>query len=219
MSKPRYKKGKPLRRTDFKSQKPVILIVCEGKKTEPNYLTSIKQEWRLTSMDIEIVGGDECGTDPKGIVDFAKSRARQLRTNKREIKNENVWCVFDRDQHLTCDAAIIMANDNGFGVAFSNPCIELWYLLHFQDQTAYLERDAAKRELKNHMPDYEKSMAGIFRELESGLIGAELRANNLRIRHVGNGYPENHNPSTSVDKLIKHLRNIREADTTENGCS
>lgn len=209
----------------FKDQKPVFLIVCEGEKTEMYYFESLKQEWRLTSVDIRIDGPKESGkTDPKGIVGYAKEQMIEINSGNEEIENKNVWCVFDRDAHLNHENAFKMAKDNGFGVAFSNPCFELWYLLHFKEQTAHIERNVAKRDLKiefsnKSMPKYEKNMEGVFKLLESKLEDAESRAKRLRKKHKGDGNPETHNPSTSVDKLISHLRKIREKDKKTKGCS
>jgi hypothetical protein len=127
------------------------------------------------------------------------------------VKKEDVWCVFDRDQHPSFDDAIKMAKDNGFGAAFSNPSFELWYLLHFHNQTAHIERDDVTRILKdkNHIPGYEKNMTGLFRSLLSTLPNAEEHASNLRTKHEGDGNPPTHNPSTGVDILVRHLHNIK----------
>jgi hypothetical protein len=202
-------KGKLGRRVAFKELKPVVLIVCEGRETEPNYFNDLKRVWDLTTVDVEVVGSNVCGTTaPKGIVDYAKCRFQELRKERRDVKKEDVWCVFDRDQHPSFDEAIKKAKDNGFGAAFSNPSFELWYLLHFQSQTAHIERDDVTKLLKTHIPGYEKYMTGLFRSFLSKLPGAEEHAANLRIKHEGDGNPPMHNPSTGVDRLVGHLRKI-----------
>lgn len=211
----------------IKEQKQFFLIVCEGKKTEKYYFESLKREWQFTSVEIRIKGPRESGhTDPKGIVDFAKEQMIEINNENKdeEIENKNVWCVFDRDAHLNHENAIKMAKDNGFGVAFSNPCFELWYLLHFREQTAHIERSVAKKELRiefknRNMPKYEKNMDGVFKLLEDSIAVAESMAKKLRKKHKGDGNPDTHNPSTSVDKLVGHLRTIREKDKKTEGCT
>ena len=54
--------------------------------------------------------------------------------------------MFDRDVHHKYADAIKMANDNGFRLAISNPCLELWFLLHFHDQTAWIHRDDVQQQ-------------------------------------------------------------------------
>lgn len=41
--------------------------------------------------------------------------------------------------------AIEQARQNGIWLAISNPCFELWLVLHFQDQSAWLDSDGACR--------------------------------------------------------------------------
>lgn len=41
--------------------------------------------------------------------------------------------------------AIELARRNEINVVASNPCIELWFILHHEDQTAHIEREAAQR--------------------------------------------------------------------------
>ena len=57
-----------------KSREPydVVLIVCEGAKTEPSYFTALKKELRLSSTNIHICG-KECGSAPINVVDYLDS--------------------------------------------------------------------------------------------------------------------------------------------------
>ena len=52
--------------------------------------------------------------------------------------------MFDVDEHPDVDAAIRDAAQVNIGIAVSNPCVELWFLLHWRDQTAHLDRHAAQ---------------------------------------------------------------------------
>jgi hypothetical protein len=49
-----------------------VLIVCEGKKTEPYYFGGLRLHYRLSSANIEITPAN--GTDPMSIVSFAEAR-------------------------------------------------------------------------------------------------------------------------------------------------
>jgi hypothetical protein len=50
---------------------------------------------------------------------------------------DEVWCVFDVDEHPKLAEARDQANANGIQLAVSNPCFELWLLLHFQEHRAH----------------------------------------------------------------------------------
>lgn len=206
MERCRKRKGRLRRESATEEQKPIILIVCEGKKTEPNYFDSVRRLWRLSAM--KIVGGDECGTAPKSIVNYAKNEYKKQR--KDGLRKENIWCVFDRDEHETFEEALRLADDIGFGVAFSNPCFELWYLLHYKDQNRHIEREAVVRALKKHVRDYLKNKENMFELIEGNRTMATERSKNLREKHIRDGSKKTNNPSTSVDQLVEYLQSLQE---------
>ena len=53
--------------------------------------------------------------------------------------------MFDIDLHPNVPTAIHNARQSGIEVAVSNPCIELWLVLHVEDQTAYINRRNVQR--------------------------------------------------------------------------
>lgn len=42
-------------------------------------------------------------------------------------------------------------------VIVNNPCLEFWFLLHFEQTSKYFTADEAEKQLKKHMADYEKT--------------------------------------------------------------
>ena len=118
-----------------KKEKPTILIVCEGKNTEPSYF----EQFKLSSATIKTVGQ---GYNTVSLV-------RQAIALKKKGEYTKVWCVFDADpkpnntkQSQNFNNAIKMAKANKFGVAYSNQAFEYWLLLHFEDhQGGALHRD------------------------------------------------------------------------------
>ena len=110
--------------------------------TEPEYLGDLRNRARSPLVQIEI---DAAGGTPKTIVERAASRKKESQrlARKREdssLRFDEVWCVFDVDQHPNFAEAKDQARDNGIRLAVSNPCFELWLLLHFTDHRAYIER-------------------------------------------------------------------------------
>jgi hypothetical protein len=117
---------------------------------------------------------------------------------------EEVWCVFDRDEHQKIDEALVRARDCKIRVAFSNPCFELWLLLHHEYTSAYLERDKAASLLKRHLPGYHKS-TDVYDRLLPNQQAAIDSAQRLRQWHQEAGHKETENPSTRVDILVAEL--------------
>ena len=182
-----------------------MLIVCEGARTEPLYFGALRKHKRLAAQ-VEICG-EECGTHPNSVVDYAVSLQEEAADQR--VPYEQVWCVFDRDDHLKIHEAHVRARDCGIHVAFSNPCFELWFLAHFRYSTAHVERDDAERELRSRMPQYTKS-TDVYEALVSRQQAAFGHAARLRKHHadVNEGRPGN--PSTSVDLLVQELNALAE---------
>ncbi len=212
MSKARGRatKAAPRRGAPTRKPRPYVLIVCEGAKTEPNYFDAFRTDKHLSRELIKIVPGDVSGNNPKSIVEYAKRRMGEAR--KEGAEYDEVWCVFDCDEHERLPEAFVQARANGMKVAFSNPCFELWFLLHFEYHSAPVERDVLVQKLKCHLPGYSKSSRPYF-ELQAKQATAIQNAKKLRIHH-GATFDDNDakpNPSTTADDLVIYLSGLTKA--------
>ena len=119
-----------------------ILIVCEGEVTEPNYFKNLVKKYRINAANVHIVG--ECGSAPMSVY----SEAVKLYENskmKDEIEYDKVFCVFDKDQHPTYQAAIeSIRQKKCFEAILSEPCFEVWYLFHFTASTRPFDKKGSK---------------------------------------------------------------------------
>jgi hypothetical protein len=190
-----------------------ILIVCEGKKTEPNYFREIRQEARISTLDICILHCQE-GTQPLQVVNFAEAEFNKTK------RFEKVFAVFDRDDHITYANAIAKAgalssnaklvNDEGKQIIFkaivSVPCFELWLLLHYVDIQAYFHRDIILRRLRSHIVNYEKGQKGLYKLTQDLLTIATERAKHLRTRF---SHLPGNEAYTDIDELVDILRSIK----------
>ena len=130
-------------------EKPSILIVCEGENTEPSYFN----QFRLSSAVIKSVGE---GYNTTSLV----NRAIQL---SQEDKYDQVWCVFDKDDFNEGDfnAAIQTAQNQGFGVAYSNQAFEYWLILHFYDhQGGGMHRNDYNKKINKILKPYNVKYEG-----------------------------------------------------------
>ena len=191
-----------------KEPKQRFLLCCEGEGTEPGYFKSLADFLRNSLIElVEIEIAEHESTDPKQIVVQAKSLRASANREARRMHDDNlrydqVWCVFDRDEHIHFDEAIKQAVDNRLDLAVSNPCFELWILVHFQDQTAGLTRQDARKKVRKYIPDYEKSIS--FAELEGRTYKAAQRAGKMESDAKERGKVTD-NPSTGVWHLVKKL--------------
>ena len=102
----------------------------------------------------------------------------------------------------------VQADANGIKLAISNPSFELWLLLHFQEQQAYIERNEAHTACKAHMPRYVKRAP--YQLLAPRYDTALTRAQALWARHERDGQP-GANPSTGVHLLTARLHEFGRA--------
>jgi hypothetical protein len=107
-----------------------ILVVCEGKVTEPEYFKALQHEFRNRLVHVEI---DKQAGVPLTVVTRAIDLNRQAdeaanRNEDDNLRYNDVWCVFDVDEHPNLAEALELAGKSRVQVALSNPCIELWAL-------------------------------------------------------------------------------------------
>ena len=136
----------------------------------------------------------ESGMTPKTAVETAARLKRNY---------DEVWCVFDIDSHPPVPDAKQQARDNNIKLAISNPCFELWALMHYQDQHAYISGAKLRQLCGKHMPGYKKRLR--FLELFPHIEEAIRRAEELEQTHEGRG-TAGENPSTGVHRLVRSIR-------------
>lgn len=210
------KKANALRREAQKREAyDLVLIVCEGGKTEPNYFKELRDAFKLRTANIRIVG-DECGSSPRSVVDYA------LTEYKKERKYNRVFCVFDKDRHQTYKESldrirnVKLSKGDTIDAITSVPCFEIWLLLHFVYTTKSFGSTGASgsicasviKELKKkgRIPNYEKGAKNVFPALLGKLPDALTHAARLEKHGEDVG---SENPSTNMHKLVGYLGELK----------
>jgi len=191
-----------------------VLIVCEGKKTEPHYFRGLRLTLGLHPANV-IIEDKKSGLDPKSLVTFA------METFKKNKDFEHVFCVFDKDKHVSYTAALdkIRATRLMGGVTLhaitSVPCFEIWLLLHYtyttrpfstagDDSNCELVIDELDR--RGRIRGYEKGSKDIFKVLHDKLKTAIHNAEKLEDFHKTS---QTDNPSTKVHHLVQYLKSLK----------
>ena len=125
----RNKKTRPIK------QNLNIFIACEDSKGGLNYIKNLIKEYGFHP-------NNNC-YEKKNITDL-KNLVKGINENKKDIK-----IVFvDVDDKLNSkgnkqnvNSGIQKAKSNNICIIVSNECLELWFLLHFKNQTAYIKRE------------------------------------------------------------------------------
>jgi len=201
------------RRKSQKEKKQKILIVCEGKNTEPSYFN----KFRLSTATIKSVGE---GYNTMTLVD----RAEKL---SKEDEYDQVWCVFDKDDfpNEKFNNAIFKATGMGFKIAYSNQAFEYWLILHFEDhQGGAMHRNQYCDKINHYLKEFNiiydsksKEISDNFFEiLVSKIIGGTKTRQDLAIKRAeknlkkfDNKNPAKEESSTKVHLLIKEIEKFR----------
>jgi hypothetical protein len=185
-------------------------VVCEGKVTEPAYINGFVRTLRNATVEVRIHG--EHG-DPRRLVDMAKEEKQRAEDEARRRQDEflaydEVWCAFDRDQHERFHDACQMARDNQLELAVSNPCIELWLLLHFRASPGARHRHDVRKMLDRFLPGYDKHVD--FARVADKLTLATERAHRLDqdAERMGELF---RNPTTGFHRLIESIARVEPA--------
>ena len=212
----RYKVPPIRRQISSRESKRRFVLFCEGKNTEPAYFSALKRTLTGALITVETIPGVGVPmTIATEAVNFAKSQG-MTKTSRRKKnsfeENDEAWAVFDRDEHPNFDEAISLCQANNVGVARSNPCFELWLILHEGDYNRPNHRDAVQRKLKKLRPEYDYRRGKIpdCDDLVTRVESAEERGKVLVERREEEGDPYG-NPSTTVGILTRAIRIANES--------
>lgn len=178
----------------------IIRVLTEGKVTEPGYLRILERNAINVKIEIDL---KDTGV-PLTLVQ--RAREYQRLKKKKDPDFDEIWCVFDVDQHPNLESAIHEARGSNINIAISNPCFELWLVLHYQDQTSHINRQDIQKIAKRlgilkgkHLSE---DATNIVRE---NYEEAKSRAQRLERTHIGNGSKGWENPSSQMWKFVDRL--------------
>jgi hypothetical protein len=203
-------------RLKSKRQAPAnYLIVCEGKKTEPNYFNGLKKkinEKYGNKVDVLIPNIDIKGT---GMNTTSLVKYTQKTVNHANKVYGQVWVVFDKDDYN--DEQFNSAIDNcNYNVAWSNPNFELWLLTHFKKVSRYVSKDDVIQELskefqKKGLGDYTKNDTDIFDKVTSeGKLHTAIKNCEYMEELNKEGQASQRNPMTKAYKIVDGLKEYLE---------
>ncbi|MER7791649.1 RloB family protein [Streptomyces sp. NPDC097640] len=124
----------------------VVHVFTEGRVTEPTYIEIIRERGvyddPAMAVEVRIANATAPGSQRKP-VKLVEAAVRLMREEARAAKRSGlkkefwpqVWCLFDRDEHESIEAALKQAREGDVGIAFSHPCFEVWRLLHHKPVT------------------------------------------------------------------------------------
>ena len=176
MKNKRQSKGKVIR--------PTFFVFCEGESEEA-YVKFLRSKYRVPIEICLSVAG--LGISQDHIKNFKKSRPTDAK--------DKDYLMYDLDRD---DILERLKKIKGATIIASNPCLELWYLLHYVDQKSELSAAQCLALLKKHFQKYKKGELG--QPLQLALSEKKDMAVN-RARAL----PARSNPSTDMPDFLKDI--------------
>lgn len=145
-------------------------IFCEGQQTEPSYFNGFKQyiEDNPIYKDMVLIEIEPCQAETMRVIGRAEKYVKENKIQKGQI-----WCVYDKDSFPAKDfngveerAKQLNKNNDDlkYYTAWSNECIEYWFILHF----AYYDSN-------NHRSQYSVFLNEKFQQLGIGKYQKNMR--------------------------------------------
>lgn len=139
----------PERKSGFRNPN-LIVIASEGSNTELQYFEGLKEKYTNTKIHVEILPPRE---NTKSAPKFVLGQLDDFRRTYKLKENDQLWLIFDLDRWKIQGVSEVCqsAAQKGYFIAVSNPCFELWLLLHHRDLTKYTEE--IKEEFRKNFKD------------------------------------------------------------------
>jgi len=206
-----------------KLPKSVIIIACEGK-TEENYFkifSSKNKIIKVKDISVEILEKQEASdtkSAPMHVLNLLDEYARHY-----QIDNDELWMVIDRDRQNNSkkqlEEIINSCKKNNYNIALSNPCFELWLLLHVRDLSEYDDLTIIKIKANKRISSSKKSKRFIEKELsltvggyKKGKVDTSIFLRNInnaikRAKQLDLSYPKRKidNLGTTVFLLVEKI--------------
>lgn len=176
------------------------MVFCEGKNSEPDYINGLKRLPEIadnTSLNLEL--HPEQGV-PLTLVKMAAARLA-------DPEVDECWCLFDVEwpkHHPNLSDARQLAQAKGVKLAISNPCFELWLILHHREFTRFVNTADAERMSRQLDGRTGKRIdSATYMPLRKQ---AAHRAEALEKRHTNNSttFPDD-NPSSGMHHFLRAL--------------
>ena len=176
-------------KTPAKRMRKIALVICEGE-TEASYINLVKKWYK---SPVRIVSHIEGTKISQALVEKHK---KALKISAMD--NVDTFLMYDmdvpvvNDKLMTCKAELLL----------SNPCFEIWLLLHAKNQKSALSSGDVLNELKKSASVWNNYNKAVYTETQKTFLKEHLddaisRAKSLK---------EFQNPSSGIFKLLDVLK-------------
>ena len=119
------------RKIKAKQQRTVFYVAMEGSVTERKYFDALISKYDL--RNVYLLKKSPTRSSPHDVIKRLDQQAKKRKNDHGNILDEKYWAVFDTDNRpiRTLRQVASKAARKKYCLAVSNPCFELWLLLHY----------------------------------------------------------------------------------------
>ena len=186
----------------------LYFLIVEGAKTEPAYFHALEANNLIPRHRVKLhVHSPEANASAPT---YLIGKAEEIAKGQPAGTDDEVWLVFDVDRHSgsTRLTQVIQASQDasqrGWGVAISNPCFEIWLLLHTSNDLATVNvyGDSVEAALRSEFGGYEK------RRTPVQCLSNETPARAMIRARLGDTDPESPLPSLPGTRVYRLFESI-----------
>jgi len=148
-------KGSPISRSrisGIRSPK-LIIIASEGTNTERIYFEEMlsPQYYRNSKVHVEILKRNSTASSPVNALAFLDDFKKKYHLDLN--KEDELWLIIDRDKWTPAELSAVASacQQKCYFLAVSNPCFELWLLLHIKSINDYTNDELASIAKNKHI--------------------------------------------------------------------
>lgn len=187
---------------------PVFVFVTEGQnKTESTYFNHLK-----CTCNASIKTANSQATDIKNMAKRSKYFYDYYQLEKSN--GDCLFCLVALDVNENKVALFKSVSEakeyKNINFIASNPCFEVWFLFHSEDNTERLSSsDKAKECMKKYIPDYEEKTDVYERLKLKGQFATAVNRAEKKTQHYNKTYGElttDWNPYTQVPEILEIIK-------------
>lgn len=132
----------------FPKQK-IIVLAYEGNNTEPLYFESLKNHPLFNDELIYLHSLRRIKGDTYSAPKYVFGKLKKFANEEYNFDSiDELWMVIDTDKWDIPEISSMCKAESNFFLAVSNPCFELWLLLHIKDLSEF--SDSQKLQILNN---------------------------------------------------------------------
>ncbi|MCM1141019.1 MAG: RloB family protein [Muribaculum sp.] len=168
----------------------VFLVICEGE-TEENYVNALKQFFRLPITIKTKVSGNAISRR------LVENYVQEL--GIADKSDYEIFYIYDSDVDVVVDKLLKLPEGT---LILSNPCIELWYLLHMKDHNRFRDSKAIVKDLINSHNAWRNYCKGTLSVEQRNILLNNHEVASMRSKRLN----WHENPSTNMYAFLEALK-------------